>query len=214
VLESGQLRCWGENIKGQLGYGNTEDRGDDEPLSGYVNVGGDVESVALGPSHTCALLEGGSVKCWGHESMLGIPGGTEPVGDDEAPASVGSIELGRPARQIIAGEFGTCAVLDNDDVECWGQDVCEEGGLGYPNEPLYWVGDDETPAEQGPVVIGGGVAWLSNGLGARNHTCAMLVSGEVRCWGYNNDAQLGLLHQESIGNDEHPASEDPVQILD
>jgi hypothetical protein len=212
VLESGQLRCWGENSCGKLGYGNTQNRGDNELPSGFVNVGSDVESVALGWDQTCAIIDGGSVKCWGCAAELGLPGNSENVGDSEAPASVGNIQLGRPATQIVAGEFGTCAVLDNHDVVCWGADDNDVGGLGYPNE--YLIGDDETPAEQGPVVVGGSVAKLSVGAGYRNHTCALLTSGAVRCWGENDDAQLGLLHLENVGDDENPSSEDPVRILD
>jgi alpha-tubulin suppressor-like RCC1 family protein len=212
VLESGQLRCWGDNTCGKLGYGNTEDLGDDEPLSGFVNVGADVRSVALGYDHTCALLESGAVKCWGCASQLGYPGNSDNIGDTEAPASIGNIDLGRPATQIVAGEFGTCALLDNLDVICWGADDNGVGFLGYPNETA--VGDDETPAEQGPVVLGEDVELLSVGIGWRHHSCALLVSGAVRCWGNNDYAQLGLLHMEIIGDNENPSSEDPVQILD
>ena len=55
---------------GQLGYGDTDDRGDDSNEMGdnlpYVDVGGTVVQLALGQAHTCALLDNGKVKCWGY----------------------------------------------------------------------------------------------------------------------------------------------------
>ena len=73
VLDNGNVRCWGLNSAGQLGYGNTgvvgKTRiGDDETpkTEGPVDFGGpDAVEVATGSFHSCAILEGGDVRCWG-----------------------------------------------------------------------------------------------------------------------------------------------------
>ncbi|MCB1316471.1 MAG: hypothetical protein KDK27_10985, partial [Leptospiraceae bacterium] len=85
---AGTVRCWGLADRGQLGYGNTNNIGDDEsPASaGDVNVGGTVTQIAAGAYHTCALLNTGSVRCWGENTLgqLGY-GNTNNIGDDETP---------------------------------------------------------------------------------------------------------------------------------
>ena len=213
VLEGGYLRCWGQNAPyGKLGYGNESEVGDTETPSeaGYVNVGGNVSAVAPGESHTCALLEGGAVRCWGYHVSLGIPGNEDDIGDDEEPTMVGTTDVGGPVRQIVAGDAYTCVVREDDEVVCWGGPT--HGKLGYGTAEI--IGDNETPAETGPVMIGGTAAQLSTGCGDRSHSCVLLQSGDVRCWGANDLGQLGLRHLEDVGDDETPASRDPVQILD
>jgi alpha-tubulin suppressor-like RCC1 family protein len=211
VLEGGLVRCWGQNgITGKLGYGHEENIGDTEtPASaGYVDVGGEVISVAPGAEHTCALMQGGAVRCWGGHGLLGIPDNDNDVGDDEDPSSIGTTDVGGAVRQLVAGASFTCAVREDGNVVCWG------GGaeLGYGTDES--VGDDETPAQQGPVPLGGITSSLSAGGALRQHSCAWLDSGDVRCWGRNYEGQLGLRHLEDIGDDETPDSQDPVEILD
>src|SRR5207244_379546 len=121
LLEGGTVRCWGEGLSGSLGYGNVNNIGDDEsPASaGDVDVGGTVVQISVGAAHTCALLEGGTVRCWGANLQLGY-GNMNIVGDDETPASVGDVDVGGPAVQLAAGGFHTCVVLDGGAVRCWG----------------------------------------------------------------------------------------------
>ena len=73
LLDDGQVRCWGANYHGQLGYGNTDAIGDDEkPVdAGDVEIadsgsGVKVIQIAAGSRHTCALLDDGRVRCWGN----------------------------------------------------------------------------------------------------------------------------------------------------
>jgi alpha-tubulin suppressor-like RCC1 family protein len=202
VLPEGNVRCWGFNGDGRLGYGQTESIGDDETpaAAGDVDVGGPVLQIATGSTHTCALLEGGNVRCWGRNSdgQLGYAN-TEHIGDDEAPAAAGDVDIGGRAIQLATGGSHTCALLETGNVRCWGRGV--EGQLGYANtEP---IGDDEIPAAAGDVAVGAAVGQISAGFG---HTCALLVSGEVRCWGDSTFGELGYSSDEAIGDDEFPAS--------
>lgn len=213
VLETGGLRCWGVNTSGRLGYGVPGNVGDTETPAdaGFVNVGGGAKLVATGDTDACVVLTDGSVRCWGAVVGLGLPGSAEPIGDDEEPAIVGPVDVGGSVTAISNGNNYTCALTESHDLTCWGNGVF--GKLGYASEET--VGDNETPAEAGTVMLGGDVESLSVGGNNRSHTCALLGSGEVRCWGYNGDGQLGLGFEiEAVGDDETPASKDPVQILD
>ena len=109
------VRCWGENKKSKvLGTGNT-----DRKRIGYVSLGSGrkASKVALGSDHTCTLLDDGSVKCWGSNALLqsNPDGGTSDT-------AVAAIDLGtnRTAIMIGAGWRHTCAVLDSNEVKCWG----------------------------------------------------------------------------------------------
>lgn len=203
-LETGAVRCWGWGNNGVLGYGNTDSIGDDEsPASaGDVDVGGTVVELDAGGEHTCARLTTGAVRCWGWGS-LGY-GNTNTIGDDEAPASAGDIDVGGVVVEIDAGYGHTCARLEAGNVRCWGSS--DFGQLGYGNTNT--IGNDETPASAGDVDVGGAVVELATGS---FHTCARLENS-IRCWGHGESGQLGYGNTNSIGDDETPASAGYVDI--
>ena len=60
-----------------------------------VDVGGTAERIAAGAAHTCAVLDGGAVRCWGSNAsgQLGLPG-VGMVGDDETPGSREAVDVG------------------------------------------------------------------------------------------------------------------------
>ncbi len=97
LLTTEDVRCWGQNEFGQLGYGNTEIIGNNEVPSSVpvVNVGGTVTRLVAGQEHTCALLTTGDVRCWGagFNGRLGYGGGHIRIGDDEAPAFAGDVPV-------------------------------------------------------------------------------------------------------------------------
>jgi alpha-tubulin suppressor-like RCC1 family protein len=208
LLQSGAVRCFGDGADGELGYGNLSSIGDDETpaTAGNVDVGGFVVQVALGFSHTCALLDSGRVRCWGRGSA-GRPGygNTNNIGDDETPASAGDVDLGGKAVQIVAGTLHTCALLDTGKVRCWGSGG--DGALGYGN--TNDIGDDETPASAGDVDVGGPVIQLAAGDGA---TCALLAGDTVRCWGSSVHGRLGYGNTRTIGDDETPAAAGDIDV--
>ncbi len=212
LLDTGNVRCWGEGLEGKLGYNATYDVGYDQtPASmGDVNVGGTVVQIAAGSFHTCALLNSGDVRCWGkgQSGQLGYELGyisSENIGDTEHPASKGNVDIGGKAVQIAAGGIHTCALLDTGNVRCWG--LGQYGRLGYNGEDN--IGDTETPAFAGDVEVGGTVIEIAAG-GA--HTCALLDTAEIRCWGEAANGKLGTVEWGDIGDDETPGSVPPVSI--
>ena len=206
VLENGDVLCWG--LGALLGYGDTDDVGDDEVPAdvGPVDLGGPAVQVSCGDYHTCALLETGDVVCWGlgDYGMLGY-GNTDSIGMTNVPANVGPVDVGGKVVQVAAGTRFTCALLKTGDVKCWG---IGSPALGYGN--LENIGDDEVPADVAPVDVGGVVKQITTGMG---HTCALLVSGKIVCWGDASNGRLGYGSSGDIGDDETPASVGPVQLF-
>ena len=199
VLVDGAVRCWGKGSSGRLGTGSFEDIGDDEDPEDVdlVAVGGPVVQVEAGDWHTCALLEGGTVRCWGASSYGALGHGSGSVGTVVHPEDSGDVDLGGTVTQIASESHHTCALLEGGAVRCWGWN--NFGQLGYGHTET--IGDDEVPSAD--VEVGGPAVGVTTG---RSHSCAVLAGGSVRCWGRNERGQLGYGHTETIGDDEVPAS--------
>lgn len=203
----GLVRCWGEAESGQLGYGNTIDIGDNEAPStaGVVDVGGLVSRIETGENHTCAIMTDGAVRCWGRADITGYPNVPNYIGDDEVPDDLGDVDIGGVVVQLALGAVHTCARLEDGAVRCWGR--AEGGRLGYGN--LANVGINDTPASAGNVDLGGDAIDIAAG---RWHTCAVLVGGSVRCWGFGGTGALGYGDANDIGDGETPASAGDVDV--
>ena len=100
LLDDGAVKCWGYNAVGQLGYDQTPDlSGSTSPRWPARSTSAPGERRPRSPpamTHTCALLDNDTVKCWGFNKMgeLGY-GDTEhrgdgpgEMGDNLAPVSV------------------------------------------------------------------------------------------------------------------------------
>lgn len=150
TLESdGRARCWGDNSSGLAGYGNTVVMGDDETLAllDSVWLSGSIQSIDGGQANTCALMNDGSLYCWGQAYALGNPAIGQTLGDNEAPDAFGPTPVGGPVRSISTGGGHTCVVLTDGTMRCFGPALF--GRLGYGN--LDDIGDNETAADAGPV---------------------------------------------------------------
>ena len=196
ILLDGKLKCWGSNNYGQLGLGHTENIGDNEAPSSVaaLDFGQKVEDVSAGAYHTCAVLEDGSVKCWGQNNFgqLGI-GSNENLGDDEKSTEIAAIPLARPAKRIYSGTYYNCALLDNKKIQCWGDNTYGQLGYGDKNHR----GDDETLDGLPYVSVGGSVVQMDIST-ISSHTCAALDTGDLKCWGQNSLGQLGYGHKNEV----------------
>jgi alpha-tubulin suppressor-like RCC1 family protein len=199
-----RVRCWGDNQFGQLGYGNAIDVGDAPTRLPYT--AGDVPLPATDPvlqlvagnNHTCVLSQSGLVYCWG-DNQFGQLGynRTDNLGDGEAVTSFGYVTLGDLATRISAGGDHTCAILSSGALRCWGRN--NAGQLGRGNTAN--IGDNETVYSAGNVDLGTGVTVQDLALGD-SHTCALLTTGAVRCWGLNSTGQLGYGNAANLGDNE------------
>lgn len=203
AVASGVVKCWGMSSSGQLGYAVLGDVGDDEAprTRPGVDVGPGIVDLALGGAHTCARVSTGAVRCWGlgASGQLGY-GNIDAVGDTETPASAGDVNLGGVVKQVVAGDSHTCALLTDGSVRCWGANA--SGQLGYGN--INQVGDNELPSSAGSVALGEPAVGLAAGDA---HTCAVLASGGVRCWGSGLNGRLGYGNLASVGDNETPSQQ-------
>eukprot|EP00752_Nemacystus_decipiens_P003306 g3060.t1 len=208
----GEVKCWGRNEYGQLGLGDNttrggpttvDDMGDNLPT---VDLGTGVfaEKISLGGMHACAVLDGGGLKCWGRntEGQLGLNDtlnrgeGTTEMGDNLPLVDLGT---GVVVTSVALGEAHTCAVIDDGDVKCWGDN--EGGQLGYEDVTPRGTGSGEgLMGNSLPVVdLGRGQKAIAVAAGFF-HTCAMLYTGVVKCWGFGSSGQLGQGTNASVGN--------------
>jgi uncharacterized repeat protein (TIGR01451 family) len=210
ILDDDTTRCWGENENsGQLGLGDLENRGDQPGEMGDAlpaldfGPGRTAVRITAGQEHACAILDDGSLRCWGNgfSGALGL-GDTEHRGDEpgEMGAALPAVDLGpgRTAVDVAAGPAHTCAVLDDGTLRCWGYNGVGSTGLGTTETK----GDE--PGEMGaalpPVDLGTEEAVVD--VATRGmHTCATLHDGTVRCWGQNEAGKLGLGHLADIGDE-------------
>jgi len=213
-LDDGRVKCWGRNFDGQLGYDDTQNRGDEfgpgmatlQP----VNLGSGRTAVALTADRytTCALLDNRDVKCWGRNTygQLGesLDGTNFSLGDqpgEMANRLAVNFGPGRSALEIASGEDFSCARLDNDTVKCWGLNT--SGQLGQENTTSLGVVDGDIAAAP-PINFGAGLTPRGLALG-HTHACALLRdsagANHVRCWGDNEWGQLARGNKFNVGGD-------------
>jgi alpha-tubulin suppressor-like RCC1 family protein len=132
-----------------------------------------VTDVAAGGGHTCAVMSGRSLRCWGADDagQLGDGGGA-------SRPSPPAIDLLMDVAAVAAGGSHTCVLSSGGGVRCWG---------GNGNGQL---GDGSTATRATPPAapVLTGAAAIAAG---RTHTCALMMTGGVRCWGGNGNGQLG-----------------------
>jgi hypothetical protein len=178
LLNTGAVKCWGLNFEGQLGNTTTTDSL--VPVAVNAFTGGvPAVSITAGDAHTCALLNTGAVNCWGYNRSGQLGNNTSDT--SSAPVAVNAFIGGATAVSITAGDAHTCALLNTGAVNCWG------------NNDFGRLGNGTTVTSSVPVAvnafIGGATAVSITADGS--HTCAVLNTGAVNCWGHNRSGQLG-----------------------
>lgn len=173
VTEQGGVKCWGSNSAGQLGDGSSTDRYTQVDVAG-LGVG--VSAVVNGGVHTCAITSAGGVKCWGSNASGQLGDGSNNS-QQNTPVNVNGLASGVMA--IAAGASFTCALTSAGGVKCWG--LNSSGQLG----------DNSLFNRASPVDVQGLTANVAGITAGSNHTCALLKSGGMKCWGSNANGQLG-----------------------
>ncbi|MFM8446029.1 MAG: RCC1 domain-containing protein, partial [Actinomycetota bacterium] len=210
VLDSAAVKCFGSATSGQIGSGGTAALGDasaemgDALIAVNLGAGRTVRAISTGTVHTCALLDDASVKCFGEgdNGRLGSGATTDigrsaaVMGDALAAVQLGS---GRTAKAIATGAAHSCALLDNDSVKCWGANDDGQLGLGDTDARGDAAGEmgDALPAVSLGLSVGVRVTAITAGDA---HTCALLSSGAVKCWGAGSNGRLGSGDEESRGD--------------
>ncbi len=173
-VADGALYCWGGNYQGQLGDGTTSHRATPGAVLGLA---GSVVSLAAGGGHTCAVVEGGGVSCWGFNDDGEIGDGTR---DNQRPLPVQVVGLPTDVLEIAAGFEYTCARTAAGALFCWGENFLGQLGDGS---------NIDRSAPVAVVAVAEAVAAVAPGY---QHTCALTTAGRVRCWGDNAQGQSGI----------------------
>lgn len=170
---SGAAYCWGWNEYGQLGDGTTENRL--SPVSVLTSV--TFSSIAVGDYHTCALTSAGDAYCWGRNryGQLGNADRSTWTWTEPQPVS-GAAKFW----SITAGGAHTCALGQDGETYCWGDNRAGQLGTGSTDTDLY-----DTPQR-----ITGGMTFQALSAGGA-HSCGILSNGDAYCWGANCSGQLG-----------------------
>ncbi|MDD5224795.1 MAG: hypothetical protein PHE84_12495 [bacterium] len=186
ITTEGKIKCWGSNYAGQLGDGTIDEKHIPVNVSGLSE---NVIDVSAGTDITCALTEKGGVKCWGENSYgsLGIgndsgPQLCSPNSNDKIPCSTSPqnvTNLRSEVKAISSGYSHICVVFNEGALQCWGSN--HSGQLGT----------EDNLRKDIPTAVSGlskDVSAVSCGF---QHTCALLISGQVKCWGKNEEGELG-----------------------
>ncbi|MCU1690956.1 MAG: regulator of chromosome condensation [Frankiales bacterium] len=194
IVAGGAVVCWGDDGAGQLGDG----RPGDKSLSATLVPGlSAVTALSAGEFDTCALLAGGTVRCWGHNGFGQLGDGTRI--DRSAPVPVQGLPdpNTNPVMAITTGYGHSCALTQDNKARCWGEN--DVGQLGFSTAKVDGVMQPSlapkvvqhnTAAPPLPEVLVDEVGIVALSAG-ESHNCIDLASGAVRCWGSGGRGQLG-----------------------
>jgi alpha-tubulin suppressor-like RCC1 family protein len=170
VRSSGAVACWGYNYSGQLGDGTQNDADSIKSVQGLS----DATMVGGGVNYTCALKKDATVACWGDNG-----GGQLGDGSTNKHLTPMVVPNLKDVMSIAVGGWHVCALTKTGDVWCWGQN--DDGQVGTDTSGM----DVHVPTQVKGL---SGVTALSSG---REHTCALLPTGQIKCWGNGNYGNLG-----------------------
>lgn len=182
LVTGGAVNCWGDNSSGQLGNATFTNSNVPVRVTGLDGVNVHATAVSAGEAHSCALLVGGAVWCWGLNATGQL--GNATFTNSNVPVAVSGLDgVSNVATQVSAGAGHTCAVLSTGAINCWGS-----------NETAQ-LGDNSTTNSNVPIATSSidGVTLRATQVSAGYlHTCAVLQSGAAMCWGDNTRGQLGI----------------------
>src|ERR1019366_2964372 len=175
LLSGRTVECWGDNQQGELGNGTTATSGcycSTTPVA--VSGLRGATAISVGTNSACALLSGGTVECWGLNSVGQLGNGTTTI--SSTPVAVSGLS---GATAISVGTNSACALLSGGTVECWGSNNYGQ------------LGNGTTTDSSTPVAVSGLSGATAISVGGSPSACALLSGGTVECWGDNGDDTLG-----------------------
>jgi alpha-tubulin suppressor-like RCC1 family protein len=180
LMSNGHVKCWGINTYGQLGRATGAGLPSAAIAAEVSNITNAV-SLCAGTYHSCALLAGGTVECWGNNSygQLGVSPLALTVNPPSAPVTSVANAVG-----IACGNSHTCASIADGTIKCWGYN--SDGEMGNNT----FGGSSQIPVNV--TLSNGTIADMSRSVAAGGrHNCATSAAGAVTCWGYNAQGGLG-----------------------
>ena len=213
-------KCWGNNKWGQLGQGDSKDRGNDVGEMGdnlkIIDFGSDfiVDHLSCGGGHTCALSTKRKIKCFGRnqDGQLGYEH-TENIGDElnEMGDDLRAVDLGSDFEpiQVECGAYLSCAISVISQVKCWGNNLY--GQLGQEDNVTRGATNDTMGDELAVINLGVDFSAMDIHCGAL-HVCALSTNKDIKCWGFNAVGQLGLGDKENRGDDSNEMGDNLASV--
>lgn len=161
LSSTGTVLCWGANSNGQIGDGTNTDK--NVPTATGITTAID---IVVGGNHSCAILSDNSVQCWGSNSSGQLGSGI--VGTDVNLPTALSVAIGT-VQTISSGYDSTCAINDNEEVFCWGNNLRLQGGRAGASTEIPTLSLNSLPA-------------TSALASTRSGVCAVAF-GQMGCWG-------------------------------
>jgi len=124
------VQCWGDDFYGELGDKSGTTNYAYTPV--HAQVLKNASTIALGRSHSCAVMVDSTIECWGYNAYGQLGNGGSMTNSD-VPVSV---TVSQPATSVCAGEFYTCAVTSGGAVYCWGDNELGQIGNGKSGKNL------------------------------------------------------------------------------
>ena len=189
VLSTGGIQCWGAADRKTLGNGAAISENATFPVD-VTGISNAVQ-VAVGNEGACAVLQDESVKCWGQNTWGILGNGT--FTDSATPVDVSNLN---GIVQVDVGNIHACALGKGGRVQCWGNN-----GNGRLGSDL----SDRSRQDRSnvPVDVPGLSGVVALAIGSF-HSCALLNSGGIKCWGSGSNGHLGN------GSNSHSTS--PVDV--
>jgi alpha-tubulin suppressor-like RCC1 family protein len=176
VVSNGGVVCWGQNGNYQLGDGSSIER-TTPTESGSLPTGVSRVVAAFNGYYACAIMNDGQVQCWGQNNNGQL--GDDSTNDRSSAAPVVGLS---DVTQLSLGTYHACARIVDGTVRCWGQNNNFE------------LADGTTTQRRVPTVTQVNADTLRNVrsvLAGSDNTCAIFTNGQVGCWGYGLQGQLG-----------------------
>ena len=180
ISVAGAAWCWGLSTFGRLG---TTASSNAVTPTATASLGGTASEVAAGGTHTCALLINGTISCFGNNNM-GQLGQALATASSSTPTLV---TLAATATHVTAGSQFTCTLLSTAVVHCFGDNADSQLGSGSSGS-----------ARETPGVVTGLTGTVVDVTAGTRHGCAVMSTGQVRCWGLNDLGQLGIGTQSNV----------------
>ncbi len=138
-----------------------------------------VQQVATGYAHACALTLAGNAYCWGWGAEGELGDGASFGGATQSNVPV-LVTGNHTFTSLATGYDDVCGITDTQDAYCWGGD----------NEYVLGDGDAFQDTTSTPRLVAGGLHWLQLTVGY-SVACGIDTNHDAYCWGRDALGQLG-----------------------
>ena len=206
ILTDTTARCWGNTANGEggdgigsVGFYPTAVLASGTQASNPVTLSG-ITQLSAGLTHTCALLADTTARCFGWNSSGALGDGTTTARLNPVAVLASGTQASNPVTlsgitHITAGTYHTCALLADTTARCWGRNTRGQLADGTTTQRLNPVAVLASGTQASNPVTLSGITRIETGQpsqwDSREHTCAVMADTTMRCWGDNQQGQLG-----------------------